>query len=129
MGVPGTDLQGWKWVRGRARRREYWLWCGVALAWVGILGPTGNNLSRIVLPIAVMLQVFRRLHDIGLSGWWYPGFVLLEIAMISGLAATLSPEWATLISSASVLLGAILLGLVPGSRQHNRFGQRPEATT
>ncbi len=128
MGVPGTDLQGWKWVRGRARRREYCLWVIVALAWVGILGPAGSPFTQVVLSYAVAFQIFRRLHDIGLSGWWYPGFVLLEIALIGGLSVELSPEWATLIAAVLAALGALVLGLVPGNRQTNRFGAPPGAT-
>lgn len=31
MGAPGTDLQGWRWVRGRSGRLESWIWTLILL--------------------------------------------------------------------------------------------------
>jgi len=75
--------------KGRARRKEYWqfylLFLLVPLVIVlpfstllwgdsedfSIVFMTFYTLVAIFLNIALMSVTFRRLHDIGKSGWWY----------------------------------------------------------
>ena len=64
---------------GRARRKEYWMFClfnvviSVVLALIDSSGVTGGMLGGLY-SLAVLLPALgvtiRRLHDIGKSGWW-----------------------------------------------------------
>jgi uncharacterized membrane protein YhaH (DUF805 family) len=75
--------------RGRARRREFWsflvFWIGAAVASAmaleippGPLTPSELMIAKttpvLLIPLALLLPLaavaVRRLHDIGLSGWW-----------------------------------------------------------
>ncbi len=61
--------------KGRSRRSEYW-WTYVAVYLISIvLTPiTGYIVSLLLIPLT-----FRRLHDIGKSGWWWGGCAILQI--------------------------------------------------
>ena len=106
-------------LNGRSRRREYWwysaiwsliflflsvvdIFIGLQIPWLD-KGPLASlyMLATIVPSIAVSV---RRLHDIGLTGW----FTLLHLVPYVG---------------ALVLLGA---ALVPGHSGENKYGSPPE---
>lgn len=90
-------------LRGRASRAEYWWW---ALLSIGVLFalPTAGD-SLLLLPVTLFLIVsnltvsVRRLHDRGLSGLW----------LLVGLTAIGS-------------LGLLVVFLLPGQPESNRFG-------
>jgi uncharacterized membrane protein YhaH (DUF805 family) len=74
--------------RGRARRSEFWnfllFWVAAAVVCVALMPKASAGLSSlhlmltavplILIPLALMLPLsavaVRRLHDIGISGWW-----------------------------------------------------------
>jgi uncharacterized membrane protein YhaH (DUF805 family)/cold shock CspA family protein len=118
--------------RGRARRKEYW---GFALfytlgmillsvAGVAIDAAIGNFDDGLEAPVAtiVLILVFllagmvpgiaisvRRFHDIGLSGWFYPAMFVVGVLL-----------------AGSVMILAIILGLIPSQKRENRWGPAPD---
>ena len=67
--------------RGRARRKEYWMFILVNFLIMSLLGLLVNRTDAFVLtllaslyPLAILLPwvsvTVRRLHDVGRSGWW-----------------------------------------------------------
>jgi uncharacterized membrane protein YhaH (DUF805 family) len=74
-------------------------------------------LMGIVTPFAAWIWVClgaRRLHDIGVSGWW----MLLVLVLPFAVSFLLSERLAQL----PALLATIVLGAVPGDTGVNRFG-------
>ena len=74
---------------GRARRSEYWFWtlATIIVAFLAViielalgLGTDGSgpisSLFNIAIFVPGLAVTFRRLHDIGRSGWWVGGFYL-----------------------------------------------------
>lgn len=64
-------------ISGRASRSEYWwfmLFTLVVFSLIGLLGPAAQGPLLAVPTIAVMVPVvtlgIRRMHDVGMSGWW-----------------------------------------------------------
>jgi len=119
-------------LHGRARRKEYWGFalfytlCMILLAIVGVAidAAVGNfdyggeaPVATIVILLFAMLAGavpgiaigVRRFHDIGLSGWFYPAMVVLGF-MLAG----------------SVMILAVVLGLIPSQKRENKWGPVPE---
>jgi len=81
--------------RGRARRSEYWFWIlatilfGIFAALIDMAlgisfarpGPV-SSLLNLLLFIPGLAVSFRRLHDIGKSGWWIGGFYLAIVIFV-----------------------------------------------
>ena len=78
-----TVLKKYAIFTGRARRREYWMYNGVMLLIMFILGIIGGiagmtddtlNMLAGLIGLALLLPTLavtvRRLHDTGRSGWW-----------------------------------------------------------
>ncbi len=71
-------------ISGRARRSEYWFWClftflvGLVTGWIPFVG--------IIITLALLIPnitvTVRRLHDVGLSGWFYFAPLGLTIAVV-----------------------------------------------
>lgn len=119
---------------GRSRRREYWMLvvlCLVAIAAAGIAMivaagsfRSGEEMASrftvwagfALLPLIVPLiaVTVRRLHDLGLSGWWVLAFVI---------GATI-PAIDTIVA-----LGQLVVMAIPGRRGANRFGGDPKAAS
>lgn len=113
---------------GRARRSEYWYWtlatilAAIAVQIVeSILGIAidGSGPLSTLLNLAIFLPglavTFRRVHDIGKSGWWVGGFyltliafVIVVLAMAAGIIATSSDDNTAL---AGLGVFAIIFGL------------------
>lgn len=85
------------------------LWMLLALVAVFLLGS--------LIPM-VALQV-RRLHDLGVSGWWY----LVYFIVGNGIGEV--PEVGTYVSGL-IGLGWIVWMFVPGTRGPNRYGDDPK---
>jgi uncharacterized membrane protein YhaH (DUF805 family) len=71
-----------------------------------------------------------RLHDIGWSGWWAAGVILVEIVIVVVAVLTLTRDDAYIVAGLFVLvvMGLLaVLGLVPGQAGANRFGAQPAA--
>ncbi|MBX3484292.1 DUF805 domain-containing protein [Phenylobacterium sp.] len=122
---PGTDRLG-RWVAGRARRREYWIWLLPTLAVDGALEfTTLPQIVRALAGLPLLLAMIRRLHDLGISGW-----VALLINVGSNLLAlflrsTLGAETGGLVGSLVHLAALVTLGLIPGQQRTNGFGPPP----
>lgn len=74
---------------GRAQRAEYWwfvlFWFGVlALLNIVQLEAVAGIFSLVILIPSIAVAV-RRLHDVGMSGWWY----LLVLVPVLGMLALL----------------------------------------
>ena len=115
---------------GRASRSEYWFFIlftillGIITGLVDsmlfgvpmsgeVAGPL-NTISALVVLIPTFAVAWRRLHDIGRSGWWIGGFWLasigavLLVAMSMG-AAVFSPE---ALANAMLLFGTLLVAML-----------------
>lgn len=125
MSVPGADLQGWRWLRGRAGRLEYALWITIILTWGYLFALADDPAPLQVLSWAFWLQLVRRLHDLGRGGWWTVGFLVAETAIALGASAPTSPAWLGWLPGLFVLATLIALGALPGRRGENRFGAPP----
>ncbi|TGX83859.1 DUF805 domain-containing protein [Palleniella muris] len=90
---------------GRARRSEYW-WT-MLVVWIAgfVLTPVvGFVLSVLTIPL-----VFRRLHDIGKSGWWWGAGAMLKAGLVMSVIYDIA---AMSISTASHDFGGYGVGLV-----------------
>lgn len=79
-----TLLPLWRFVDfdGRSRRKEYWYFCALLFslvflaAFIGALETSTFNLIMLIALVPSLAVQVRRLHDIGISGWWsLVGFV------------------------------------------------------
>lgn len=105
------------------------------------LGPIANAVAVACFFVGKFLLttlVVKRLHDLGVSGWWaiplvapmtlWSGSRGLVALFAPELATDLAPRvsWTALIVSALVFGAATLvLGLIPGQRRDNRYGPDP----
>lgn len=118
--------------RGRARRKEYWGFAlfytlgMIVLVAAGLAVDAGaGNLdysADIPIPVTIVLVLLamlagmvpwiaisvRRFHDIGLSGWFYLGMCLIGLFL-----------------TGSIILLAIVLGLIPSQGRDNKWGVVP----
>jgi uncharacterized membrane protein YhaH (DUF805 family) len=112
--------------RGRSTRREYWCFAAVALMGMLVALAVAEALERalslgiatkdlmVLLYLAVVVALgvpglavkVRRLHDIGLSGWW---LLIGFLPLVGGLID-------------------LFFCLKPGDAGENRFGADPRAT-
>jgi len=111
-----TVLRNYVGFSGRARRTEYWMFAlvnfliEVVLVILSAATHSGLFIALIVLyGLAVLLPslavLVRRIHDIGMSGWW----ILIGLIPFGGL----------------VLL---VFALIPGNQGPNRYGDDPKGT-
>ena len=123
MGAPGPSIANG--LRGRANRKEYWLF-------VAILFAVGMAMSYVV-PAAstvgsgvVAYAQIRRLHDVGRSGWWVAAILAAQIALTVGLYLAFGSEDAMYVAAAVLtLIPIIWIGALPGTPGENRFGPAP----
>lgn len=104
--------------KGRARRKEYWgftLFYALIFAILGAFAFTGIGVILflvvfvVTLPPSISLTV-RRLHDINLSGWFTLYMLIMLIPVIGeGISIIIS----------------IVIGVVQGSAESNKFGENP----
>ncbi len=119
--------------KGRSRRREYWMFmvlCLIVIASAGIamIAVAGSFQTQdqmatkftiwagfAILPLLIPLitVTIRRLHDLGLSGWWF-------LAVVIGAAI---PMIDTIVALVHIIVMAL-----PGRKGANRFGENPKET-
>lgn len=76
--------------------------------------------------LAIMSLMARRLHDIGLSGWWTPSILLLYVVQSY---FQLADRWVAAFVTGTGLAGAVLwIVLTPGTKENNSFGE-PESSS
>jgi len=114
-----------RWVAGRARRREYWLWVvpimtvGIALEMAGV---PGRNL---IIGLPILLAWIRRLHDLGRSGWFAPLInVVINVASF-GFVALLGAENGSIAAFLLYAAALVAMGSVPGQPRTNAYGPPP----
>lgn len=95
-----TCLKKYADFKGRARRSEYWffylfyivLMLGVSFLFgiIGAFTSIGDTIGSVVtvlLSLALVLPLaaaqFRRLHDVGISGWWLGSYWILSLVMVA----------------------------------------------
>ena len=119
---------------GRTSRLFYWLFGFVPLTLLGVgfgfLLPRTPDAARYFLPAAILVLwpqaviLARRFHDINLTGWLVTVFWALPAALVL-LHAPVPPGTGTIAG----WLGAIALGLIPGTRGSNRYGNDPRGNS
>lgn len=77
---------------GRARRSEYWYFVlfsaiiNLALIPVSILASEVGQIITTLIGLAILVPslavLVRRLHDVGKSGWYYFGFLIIYIILL-----------------------------------------------
>lgn len=145
---------------GRARRSEYWwftlfqILVSIPCAFMdGLLDVAVgfsflNTVASIVFFFPSLTVSFRRLHDIGRSGWWLGAAIILFIIGLIALAASsvsFGPDWTddealfrALFSAKSLfvwlpIIAAILLGIIifvfsllDSEKGENKYGPSPK---
>lgn len=123
-GAPGRGDRFGRWIAGRARRREYWAWMAPIFLLellLAVLGPVG----AIVAGLLRTLIWIRRLHDLGLTGWLVVAFNIGTNALSFALLAFADAGNAALITSLVVCAMILVMGVIPGQANANRFGPPP----
>lgn len=137
---------------GRATRRDYWVFYAIALG----VSSAGNGLARIAddiaphsIPLPLVLGFLlsglgianffpllaltvRRLHDVGISGWWYPVAIVVAPVLATGTAIAITRHAfpGVMAGWGALMIGGIAMLVVtvrPGDRSENRYGPPPTA--
>ena len=121
----------WAYVyEWRSNRGEFWLVLTGLLAGIWL-----SQFIRHIAPagafgavVAVVVNVsIRRIHDMGLSGWWaavLPGGMVLSLFAVAkwpGHPIVLTASWVL-----GVAAFTVVVGLWPGQPEVNRFGDPPQ---
>jgi uncharacterized membrane protein YhaH (DUF805 family) len=122
--------------RGRIGRRSYWLFVGLdvgvsvaAMVLDGVLlgRPDDGPLARLASLAAIypwICIIAKRLHDLGLSGWWQAlGFAILVAAVVLMMLRTGDELSSNLLALLLALVPLAILGAAKGQAGANRFGQ------
>ena len=132
-----TGLHKWLDFKGRARRSEFW-WFSF---FVGLIKCAGKFLdgffqwtigdfkvfSSMVsilffLPISALL--IRRLHDIGLSGWWVVGYYVLYAIILLSTYVDVHNSILFIVNTAIVLICFLFLlaAFIDSQKGANKYG-------
>jgi len=113
---------------GRLARRPYWTRGLLLFVLIGFAHgvivrvfhlPSLSTELAIVLVWPNMAITARRLHDVGVSGWW-------SMLFLAPLACLISPSTRAFISYAAdaVAIVQAIVGLIPGTRGENAYSAR-----
>lgn len=131
---------------GRARRSEYWYWVLFCSLVSGALNTLGAGTAGLFTAVAGVFHLatlipslavaWRRLHDIGRSGWSFVGVVLLPLligVMITAVGVFMVNNMIAIIGGVILLLSFIITVIVciiwlchdsqPGD---NKYGPNPK---
>lgn len=116
------------YLNGRINRATYFM---LLAALVGMTVVIAVAMPDGRLPGELMLAfiVIPRLHDLGRSGWYALGILLIEIVGLVVILSQLPFDQTSVgigIMAIVMLVVAIGLGLVPGQAGPNRFGAQPK---
>ncbi len=109
-------------LKGRTNRATYAL---VFAIYVGLLGVAVMLNLKVPGEMFVAFACAPRLHDLGVSAWWFAFAILFEVAVVAAFAVNGQMAYAALAGTAVVLTPAIALLFIPGQREANRFGDMP----
>ena len=116
-------------MRGRINRATYWsILCGM-VGFVLVVAVFGFRPPRIAEGLLIFLCV-PRLHDLGRSGWWVLIPLGIEvIALIVAITAFTPDEAGIIFGGVFVIVAGfvVVLGLIHGQPQANRFGDPPKS--
>ena len=113
--------------KGRARRKEYWSWVLFSFLSVIVFFPVlivlaGSSPESALWAPALMFLfgllmffpslsvVFRRLHDVGRSGWWYGGYYLVSLVVSAIMFASTASLAVTGLGNPESLNSGALIG-------------------
>ena len=116
-------------MRGRMNRATYWAILGGIIAFVVLVAMFGARPPRVGEGLLIFLCV-PRLHDLGRSGWWVLIPLGIELAAVAVAIAVFAGDEAMVILTGAFLVVAgfvVVLGLIPGQPQANRFGKPPKS--
>lgn len=110
----------WSDFGGRSRRKEFWMWwlvnfvivlvgtvlfaiAGGFSSYVAALQHEAPNFSALALLVLVVIGLYslativpqlavtvRRFHDVGKSGWWVLGLIVLSLIPLIGIIASIA---------------------------------------
>jgi uncharacterized membrane protein YhaH (DUF805 family) len=129
MFLPVESVRFYVSTTGRLARQPYWTRGLLLFALIGLVhGIIVQifHLRSVIAEIAVVLVwpniaiTARRLHDIGLSGWWSALF-------LAPLLCLVSPSTRAFISYAAntVAIFQAIIGMIPGTRGKNAYSALP----
>ena len=123
------SLAGWISLNGRMPRRKWWFRCLLILIsflaccsiYGGTVIPEHYRPAFLIAALVISAVLFffisvRRLHDLGLSGWWMPPAMAFCVTVDQ-----LSPG----VSSLMMLLVCVWLGFFRGTKGPNSYGPDP----
>lgn len=132
-----------RYLKGRAGRKEYWIWFGVTCVLSLIMSFLPGEPSNSGLVVVFAAIQIRRLHDFGRSGWWVAPLLIVPllvplVAFLLGLQGHRHlPEaeqfagaenWAytaALVAVAGIVVVYVWMGVRRGDKGDNRFGPPP----
>jgi uncharacterized membrane protein YhaH (DUF805 family) len=120
----GGDMH---FLKGRTNRATYWVGLAILALMIGAWAYVAHGDAKVSEGVLIFIAV-PRLHDIGRSGWFVLGPLVLEIVGVVAAVALLPLETAKVVMGviSLVIFGLMaLLGCLPGTRVENRFGPPP----
>lgn len=140
----GFNIVGY--LKGRAGRKEYWVWFGLICVLGLIISFLPGEPSNSGLTVVFAGVQIRRLHDFGRSGWWVAPLLIVPLlvplaALLLGLQAhsylpeaeqlTKAEGWAYAAAFGAIaclLAIYVWMGVRRGDVGENRFGSPPAST-
>lgn len=77
------------------------------------------------MTVAVLFTQIRRLHDLGQSGWWAVGLLVVQFVGTLVVMLATSTDVGLMVGLALTLVPVIVLGLIPGQPRTNSYGPPP----
>ena len=117
--------------KGRASRSEYWWWYLFFVLIQSILNAAGLDVLSGVFVVAVLIPhiavAVRRLHDIGMSGWWAFFYYLTPVVFFVMAMSFASDNVIFLFSGLWIVisLASLVLFCLRGTHGANRYGTDP----